>query len=200
MTNVMAYSDAVTLVGKTVRLEPMQPEHAEALFAAFDANEELWRYTPGPFPVDVAAMRGWMEVAFQDLRDGSRRPFVVIEQATDRVIGTTSYCAISEPNRSLEIGWTWYNRGFWRTAVNTECKYLLLKRAFEELGCIRVQWRADSRNQRSREAILRLGAQFEGIMRKDRTLHDGYQRSSAFYSMLDDEWPARKAWFEERLA
>src|SRR3954453_101330 len=104
MTKAVAYADPVTLVGKTVRLEPLLPEHAEALFAAFDGNEDVWRYTPGPFPVDVAAMREWMEVAFQD---GSRLPFAVIEQASGRVIGTTSYCAISEPNRFLEIGWTW---------------------------------------------------------------------------------------------
>jgi RimJ/RimL family protein N-acetyltransferase len=99
----------------------------------------------------------------------------------------------------LEIGWTWYAPEYWRTAVNTECKYLLLRHAFEVLECIRVQIRTDERNQRSRRAIERIGGVLEAVVRKDRIAKDGWQRSSAQYSLIAEEWPERKAWFEEQL-
>src|SRR4051812_6426283 len=199
MTSVASFTAPVTLTGRDVRLEPMRPDHAEGLFAA-SREERIWDYLPTAWPTTLDEMRGWLEWTLQQQASGSRVPFVVIDAAKEAVLGSTSYLDISEPDRHLEIGWTWYNPSVWRSRVNTECKYLLLRHAFETLGCVRVQWRADERNQRSRTAILRLGAQFEGILRKDRALHDGYVRSSAFYSMLDDEWPARKAWFEEKLS
>jgi RimJ/RimL family protein N-acetyltransferase len=195
-----SYAEPVTLEGHTVSLSPLQPEHAHAMFAALDNDEEVWRYLPTEIPATVGEMREWMDAAFDDNKHGTRLQFAVMENASGRLIGSTSYCNISEANRGLEIGYTWYNRSFWRTAVNTECKYLLMRRAFEDLGCIRVQLRTDSRNARSRAAIERLGCSLEGIIREDRIIKGGYHRSSAQYSMLAAEWRARKAWFEERLA
>ena len=131
---------------------------------------------------------------------GYRVPFTVVDAATDKVIGSTSYLDISEPDRHLEIGWTWYNPDVWRTRVNTECKYLLLRHAFETLGCIRVQLRTDLRNERSQRAIERIGGQREGTLRHLQIIRGGHLRSVVFYSLLADEWPQRKAWFEEKLS
>ena len=194
------YTDPVTLTCRTVRLEPMRPEHAGALLNALEADEEIWRYLPTEMPRDLSEMQVWMDTAFEELRLGQRLQFVVVELASGKVIGSTSYCHIAEQHQNLEIGYTWYNRAYWRTAVNTECKYLLLKHAFEALGCIRVQLRTDERNERSRRAIERIGGVLEGVIRKDRLVKGGFHRSSAQYSILAEEWPARKAWFEERMS
>ena len=193
----MAYTDAVKLIGCVVRLEPLGEEHAEALLDALDGDEEVWRYLPEEMPHNTTEMRSLIDTA---TADATRLPFVVIDQASDGVIGSTSFYRADEKNRGIEIGGTWYKRAYWRSAVNTECKYLLLRHAFEELGCIRVALRTDERNVRSRAAIQRIGGVFEGIARKDRLVKGGWQRSSAFYSLISEEWPERKAWFEERLS
>jgi RimJ/RimL family protein N-acetyltransferase len=198
MTSVVAYTDLVKLVGREVRLEPMAPEHAEGLFAA-SRDERIWDYLPTAWPTSVDEMRAWMDGAIQQNATGYRVPFTVIDAATGKVLGSTSYLDISEPDRHLEIGWTWYDSAVWRSRVNTECKYLLLRHAFETLGCIRVQLRTDLRNERSQRAIERIGGQREGTLRHLQILTNGHKRSVVFYSLLADEWPARKAWFEERL-
>jgi RimJ/RimL family protein N-acetyltransferase len=130
---------------------------------------------------------------------GTELPFAVIDITSGRPIGTTRFLDMSFPHRHVEIGWTWYAPSHWRTSVNTQCKYLLLSHAFEELECIRVQLRTDERNARSRAAIERIGGQLEGIMRKDRIYRSGWQRSSAQYSLLAEEWPARRGWFQAQL-
>jgi len=145
-------------------------------------------------------MRVWVDTAMQQNATGYRVPFTVIDVATDNVIGSTSYLDISEPDRHLEIGWTWYDPDVWRTRVNTECKYLLLRHAFETLGCIRVQLRTDLRNERSQRAIERIGGQREGTLRHLQIIRGGHLRSVVFYSLLADEWPAGKAWFKEKLS
>jgi RimJ/RimL family protein N-acetyltransferase len=199
MTSVVAYSDPVKLTGKTVRLEPMRLDHADGLFAA-SREERIWDYLPTEWPTTVDEMRAWAEGALQQNTTGYRVPFTVIDAASDAVIGSTSYLDISEQDRHLEIGWTWYNPEVWRTWVNTECKYLLLRHAFETLGCIRVQLRTDLRNERSQRAIERIGGRREGTLRHLQIIRGGHLRSVVFYSLLADEWPARKAWFEETLS
>jgi len=194
----MAYSDPVKLAGKIVRLEPMRIDHAEGLFAAC-RDERVWDYLTTEWPTTVEDMSVWIDGAMQQNTTGYRVPFTVIDAASDNVMGSTSYLDISEPDRHLEIGWTWYNPEVWRTRVNTECKYLLLRHAFETLGCIRVQLRTDLRNERSQRAIERIGAQREGTLRHLQIIRGGHLRSVVFYSLLAEEWPARKAWFEERL-
>ena len=193
------YLQRVTLTGNHVTLVPLGREHDGALFTALNHDEELWRYIPVRQPATRAEMGEWIETALSEQRQGIRIPFAVIDNASLRAIGSTSYVFMSAENRHLDIGWTWYGREYWRTAVNTECKYMMLRRAFDELGCIRVQLRVDLRNLRSQRAVERIGGVRDGVLRKAQILHDGHQRSVVIYSILDEEWPARKVWFEERL-
>src|ERR1051325_10684383 len=123
MTSVaVSYTAPVTLAGRDVRLEPMRPAHAEGLFAA-SRDERIWDYLPTPWPTTVDEIRSWMDGALQQQKAGTRVPFTVIDAKSETVLGSTSYLDISEPDRHLEIGWTWYNRSVWRSRVNTECKY-----------------------------------------------------------------------------
>src|SRR5688500_2924544 len=123
MTSVVAYIDAVKLAGKTVRLVPMQPEHAQGLFEA-SRDESLWAYLPTDWPTTVDEVRAWMETALQQRASCHRVPFTVIDSSNDTIIGNTSYLDTSEPDRHLEIGWTWYAQAYQRTRVNSVCKYL----------------------------------------------------------------------------
>jgi len=182
-----------------VRLEPLSMAHAPGLLAVAQ-DEEVWRWLYVAPPQDLEEMRAWISGALEAQAGGRELPFVVIERVSGRAIGTTRYLDIVPEHRQLEIGWTWYGRAHWRTAVNTECKYLLLQHAFESLSCIRVQLRTDLRNERSQRAIERLGAIREGVLRKHRIVpKDGYHRSSVCYSIIDDEWPAVKTRLESML-
>jgi RimJ/RimL family protein N-acetyltransferase len=127
-------------------------------------------------------------------------PFAIVDLATGRAIGSTRYLDISPHDRHVEIGWTWLGKDYWRTPINTECKYLLLRHAFETLGCIRVSLKTDLRNERSQRAIERIGGVREGVWRRVVVMHDGYQRSSVFYSILDDEWTGVKKRLEEKTS
>jgi RimJ/RimL family protein N-acetyltransferase len=130
---------------------------------------------------------------------GTDLPFAVVHLASGQAIGATRYMDIQPANRALEIGGTWYAPAYRRTAVNTEAKYLLLAHAFEALGCVRVQLKTDLRNERSQRAIERIGAQKEGVLRHNLIMPDGHRRSSVYYSILDEEWPAVKARLEALL-
>jgi N-acetyltransferase len=179
----------VLLVGTHVRLEPLTVGHEADLYAAGRAPE-IWTYLPtphAPFQSREAA-RHWMDEAFAQQATGWRWPFAIVWQATGLAIGSTSYVDFHWADRALEIGWTWLTPAYWRTVVNTQCKYLLLQYAFETLGMYRVQLITDSRNQRSQRAIERLGAQKEGVLRSHILCPDGYRRDSVFYSILDYEW------------
>ncbi len=185
----------VTLSGQWVRLEPLRLEHADALWP--QANEpDIWRYLPYGTIDSPARLRTLIEDLLNRQARGTDLPFAVFDQATGIAAGMTRYLAIDHANRSLEIGGTWYGRAFRRTPVNTECKYLLLRHAFEVLGCIRVQLKTDLRNIRSQQAIERLSILREGILRKHMILPDGHQRSSVIYSVIDDEWPDLKDYLE----
>jgi RimJ/RimL family protein N-acetyltransferase len=157
----------------------------------------LWR---GAF-VSVADAREWIEGALQTAAKGGECPFAIIDLATERAVGSTRYMDIAPTDRRLEIGWTWLGRNYWRSAVNTECKYLLLTHAFDSLKCLRVQLKTDLRNERSQRAIERLGAVREGVLRKHMilALKENYQRSTVMYSILDSEWPTVKAGLEAKL-
>jgi RimJ/RimL family protein N-acetyltransferase len=174
-------------------------EHAEGLFAVMRDDEDMWRYLPHHIPRSVCDTVAWMTPRLALRERGLSLPFTVFALDDTAIAGTTSYSLISETNRSLEIGGTAYGREHRRTAVNTECKYLMLSHAFETLGCIRVTFHTDARNERSQRAIERIGGVREGVMRRDRIVKDGYARSSVLYSILDDEWPAVKARLEEML-
>src|SRR5262245_50626802 len=189
--------EPVTLEGRYVRLEPLAPRHAEEL-AAVAGDEEIWRYMPADLST-IERIRAWIDETLALQAAGAALPFATIERASGHAIGSTRYLTIMPKDRGIEIGWTWLARAAWRTPTNSECKYLLLRHAFETLGCIRVQLKTDKRNERSRRAIERIGGQFEGILRQHMVLRDGTYRDSAYYSIIDSEWPAAKARLEAGL-
>lgn len=188
----------VVLVGRYARLEPLSLSHAELLWPQAD-DPEIWRFMPYGEVNSLERLRAVIEDLLRRQDRGTDLPFAVFDLATKAAAGMTRYMTIDRPNRGLEIGGTWYGRQFRRTALNTECKYLLMRHAFEVLGCIRVQLKTDLRNERSQRAIERLGAVREGVLRKNMIMPDGYHRSSVMYSVIDDEWPAVKARLEHLL-
>jgi RimJ/RimL family protein N-acetyltransferase len=189
----------VTLTGRVVRLEPLAEVHVPDLtIAALD--ESIWQYMPYGTVSNEAEMRAWVQEVLSRQARGTDLPFAVIHLETGKAVGCTRYLDIQPANRAVEVGGTWYGVAYQRTAVNTECKLLILRHAFETLGCIRVQLKTDHRNERSQRAIERLGAVREGVLRNHVIMPDGYFRSSVYYSLLDSEWPAVKAKLEEKLA
>ncbi len=188
----------ITLEGTVARLEPLRPTHAEALYRAAQ-DPSIWDYMPVDPSASLAGMSAWIDAALAQQATGTQLPFAIIERATDTPVGSTRYLSIMPADRGLEIGWTWLTPAAQRTAINTECKYLLLRHAFEELGALRVQLKTDGRNVISQRAIERLGAVREGVLRKHMFVRHGYQRDSVMYSITDDEWPAVKAGLEAKL-
>ncbi len=188
----------VVLTGKYVRLEPMTEAHVAGL-AEIGIGQSFWDFMLYGNINTVDDMRNWIFDILARAEKGTDLPFVVIHLASGQVAGATRYLNIVPKDRGLEIGGTWYGTEFQRTAVNTECKYLLLRHAFETLGCIRVQFKTDLRNERSQKAIERIGAVKEGVLRNHMILPDGRYRHSVFYSILDTEWHAVKKKLEEML-
>jgi len=188
----------VTLTSKVVRLEPLSEAHVPGL-TAVGMNDEIWRWMPYGVMKNEDDIRRWVQNLLTQIASGSVMPFAVIQLASGRVAGATRYMDIHPKDYALEIGGTWYGVEFQRTAVNTEAKYLLLRHAFEDLKCIRVQIKTDLRNERSQKAIERIGAVREGVLRNSLIMPDGYYRSSVYYSILDNEWPAVKARLEELM-
>ena len=192
------FVEPVTLAGTHAALEPLGRSHLSAIAAAA-ADGELWRlwYTSVPAPQDTEK---WLDAAL-DMRERlGAMPFVVRNNARGDVVGSTRYFNVDAANRRLEIGHTWYSKRAQRTAINTECKLLLLTHAFETWGCARVALRADARNARSIAAIRRLGAVPEGVLRSHRLAPDGTRGDSAYFSILTDEWPAVRAGLQARLS
>ena len=188
----------VTLSGRHVRLEPMTFEHHDAL-CEIGIDPDLWRW----IPTQVRSrddMREYIRIALQWQTDGTALPFVTVEQSSGKVIGSTRYMNIDKPNRHVEIGATWIAKPWQRTVVNTEAKYLMLKHAFETLGCHRVELKTDELNEKSRNAILRIGAKQEGIFRHHVVCWDGRLRNSVYFSVIAPEWPGVKAGLEEKLS
>ena len=183
--------EPVTLVGRVIRLEPLSREHVPDLALA-GQDQAIWEFMLYGEMRGVVAMAAWVDMLLEYQRRGTDLPFAVLHQETGRAIGATRYMDIRPQHRGLEIGGTWYTPQFQRTPVNTEAKYLLLEHAFERLGCIRVQFKTDSRNLRSQRAIERIGAQKEGVLRKHLITPAGVERDSVYYSILNDEWPAVK--------
>lgn len=180
------------LQGRRVRLEPLAYTHAADLLAEC-ADPEVWQHLPTPMPTTEEEFRREIWSALAERDAGLREPFAVIDQTTGTAIGSTSFLEVVPDQHRLEIGWTYYGREYWRTEVNTECKFLLLREAFETRGCQRVALKTDVRNERSQRAIERIGASREGIMRNHRLRPDGTWRSSVLYSILAEEWPTVKA-------
>jgi RimJ/RimL family protein N-acetyltransferase len=187
----------VMLEGAHVRLEPLAKAHLAGL-AEVGLDEELWCWIPAPVRT-VDDMAAYLETALGEQERGVSLPFAIVEKATGRAIGSTRYGNIDRTHHRVEIGWTWVARNWQRTAMNTEAKYLLLKHAFETLRCMRVELKTDSLNERSRAAILRIGAREEGIFRNHMITASGRIRHSVYFSIIDSEWPAVRARLESML-
>ena len=188
----------VVLTGQHVRLEPMTEEHVAGL-AEIGVGQPFWDFMLYGNINSIDDMRNWVQDILARAEKGTDLPFVAVHLESGRVAGATRYLNIMPQDRGLEIGGTWYGPEFQRTVVNTECKYLLLRHAFEALGCIRLQLKTDQRNERSQRAIERIGAVREGVLRNHMILPDGRIRHSVFYSILDTEWPQVKKRLEEML-
>jgi len=184
MTNWIA---PVTLTGKYVRLEPLSEAHVPGL-AEIGAGQDFWRFMVYGDINNEADLRKWAIEILSRAQRGTDLPFAVIHLASGRLAGATRYMNMIPNDRGLEIGGTWYGTEFQRSAVNTECKYLLMTYAFETLRAIRIQLKTDLLNERSQRAIERLGAKKEGVLRNHMILPDGRIRDSVFYSILDTEW------------
>jgi RimJ/RimL family protein N-acetyltransferase len=187
--------EPVTLSGHYVRLEPLVERHRETLRPAAQ-NPRIWVLTTSAFG---AAFDAYFDGALKRAEAGIERPFAVRLLDEDRLVGSTRFMNIEAAHKRLEIGATWYDPTVWAGMVNPECKLLLMGHVFETLKWNRVEYKTDARNQRSREAILRLGATQEGILRKHMVLADGHVRDSVYFSIVDSEWPDVKAGLERRL-
>jgi len=189
----------ISLAGKHVRLEPLRPEHAPLLWGiAKDHLDDLFRWIPYRLQTleDFEALN---RQVLEEQERGLSVPFATFECSSNRIVGTTRYMNMDLPNRKVEIGSTWVAPRWQRTVINTEAKYLMLRHAFETWKCLRVELKTDSQNQRSRQAILRLGAKEEGTLRKHMLTWTGRQRDSVYFSILDTEWPEVKSELERKL-
>ena len=190
--------ERVTLTGEVVSLAPLAEEHVPGLTIA-GQDFEIWRYMRYGYVHTEEQMLALVRDLLAREARGTDLPFTVIHRPSGQIAGMTRYLEIEPHNLNVEIGGTWYGTSFQRTAVNTEAKYLLMRHAFETLGCIRVQIKTDLRNERSQRAIERLGALREGVLRNHIILPDGTIRSSVMYSVLAAEWPMVKAHLETLL-
>jgi RimJ/RimL family protein N-acetyltransferase len=189
----------ITLEGRAVRLEPLRLDHAPLLWDVVKNDlADTFRWLPYSMakPEDFQQV---VEKALDELQRGESLPFATVERGSGRVIGSTRYMNIDGANRKVEIGSTWIAPAWQRSAINTEAKYLMLRHAFEQWGCLRVELKTDALNQKSRNAILRIGAKEEGTLRQHMITYTGRLRDTVYFSILDKEWPEAKAKLEAKL-
>lgn len=188
---------AARLEGRLVVVEPLTRAHAEGLrLAAADA--EIWRWMAYSAHEPDGFSR-WLDATLAAADEGTEAPFAILLRATGEPVGSTRFLTLRPEHRGLEIGWTWHARRTWGTGVNVETKLLLLTHAFETVGCMRVEFKTDALNERSRRALEALPARFEGIFRKHMLVRGDELRDSAYYAITDDEWPAVRANLKRRL-
>jgi RimJ/RimL family protein N-acetyltransferase len=186
------------LEGHLVALEPLERRHEAALWEA-SRDPRTWTWLAIVQPADRVALRAWLDEALEAAAAGRELPLVTISHEEGGVVGSTRYMALRPEHRSVEIGWTWLHPAAWQTGANVEAKLLMLEHAFETWGCRRVELKTDALNERSRRAIEALGATFEGVHRRHMLVRDGENRDTAWYSVLDDEWPAVRERLRARL-
>lgn len=179
------------IVNERAMLRLMDANDVEKLFAIVEGNKEIWTYLIAKMD-NYQDMEQYVETAVKCYKKGTDLPFVVIDQKTNEVVGSTRLYNISKENKTVELGQTWYHPSVQRTSMNTECKYMLLQYAFEELQMLRVQIKTDLRNEKAQRAIERLGAVKEGVLRNERKLPSGYVRDAVVYSIISSEWPVVK--------
>lgn len=178
--------EPIILEGEFVRLEPLKFEHLDAL-CEVGMTDSLWFFTSNVVQT-VEDMRRYVETALDEFERKISLPFVMIDRRENKIVGSTRFGNIDVKNRKTEIGWTWINPLWQRTYINTEAKFLMLKHAFEVWKCVRVELKTDVQNEKSRNAILRLGAKQEGILRRHLITDSGRFRDTIYFSIIDDEW------------
>ena len=193
-----AWVEPVTLEGTYVRLEPLSMEHLASL-TQVGLDAEIWRWMP-MFVQSPQDMRTLIEEALAEAEAGTMVPLATIDKATGKPVGSTRYLSIVPAHRRLEIGWTWLAPAWQHSAVNTEAKLLMLQHAFERLGALRVEFKTDALNEKSRTALLKIGAIEEGIFRRHMVMPGGRRRDSAYYSVIEEEWPRVHQHLVARLA
>ena len=187
------------LEGRLVVLEPLAGEHAEALWEAA-RDPAIWRWTHADVGGSRAAFDVWLGEALREAAAGTSVPFAIRDVEARDAVGSTRYLSLRPDHRGLEIGYTWMASRTWGTGANAEAKLLLLAHAFERLGCMRVEFKTDARNERSRHALAALPARFEGISRKHMLVRGSEVRDSAWYAVTDDDWPAVRENLARRVA
>ena len=196
--SAQTWVEPVVLDGDRIRLEPLEARHFDDLLrVALDL--ELWRWTIMG-PQDEAGLHRWIDTALANAEAGMERPFATIDKTSGRAIGSSRFMSIVPEHKRLEIGWTWLATSFQRTGVNREAKLLQMTHAFETLGANRVEFKTHVLNERSRAALLGIGATFEGVFRQHTIMPDGSLRDSAYFSVISPEWPAVKARLRAGLA
>lgn len=188
----------IPLEGSIVALEPLGEEHADELWEAAQAKE-IWTWL-----FDLGSSREnfdrWLELSLQAARTGEEGPFATRSLASGKLIGSTRYLNVRPADRVVEIGWTWLEPRAWGSGANVEAKLLMMRHAFGPLKCVRVEFKTDARNERSRAALAALPAQFEGVLRNHMIVPGIGQRDSAYFSVIDSEWPGVEQNLECRLA
>jgi RimJ/RimL family protein N-acetyltransferase len=197
-TPAQTWVTPVTLEGSRIRLEPLAERHLDDL-AQVARDAAVFRWITN-LPMDEQRLRAWLDQTLAAAAAGTEVPFATIDHAFDRAIGSTRFMTIAPEHRRLEIGWTWVGTAYQGTGANREAKFLQLTHAFETLDAERVEFKTHARNERSRGALLGIGATFEGVLRHHTIMPDGSNRDSAFYSVLAGEWPTVKARLEALLA
>lgn len=187
----------VTLEGKTVRLAPLKLEYLAELYEAA-SDESIWRWTVNIVESREDMLR-YVETALGEAARKVSVPFITIDKASGKIVGSTRFGNIDVKNRRAEIGWTWINPNWQRSAINTEAKFLMLRHAFETWNCIRVEIKTNALNEKSRNAILRIGAKEEGILRKHQITDAGRFRDTVYFSIIDSEWQTVKANLKKKL-
>lgn len=191
-------SHPLILEGERVKLVPLEEKYFDELISVSN-DKKVWEFLSID-GTDKDSLRAALKSAILKRMTGEEYPFVIIDKAKNTVIGCTRYMEMEQAHKKLEIGWTWYIPAYWATGYNTECKLLLLTYAFETLNCMRVQLKTWDRNMRSRAAILKLGAQFEGILRNNILRYDGVIRNTVYFSIIDTEWPDVKSTLQKRVS
>jgi N-acetyltransferase len=192
------FDNPPTLHGRIVRLEPLAKSHEEGLWRAA-GDPRIWRFMPRDATASREVFAALMAEARQRFADRLELPFATLDAATGQPIGSSRYLALRPEHRGLEIGWTWLAPGRWGSGANADAKLLMLAYAFEQLGCMRVEFKTDATNERSRAALAGLPARFEGVFRKHMLVRGGIVRDSAWYAITDDDWPTVRVGLEKRV-
>lgn len=198
MNVIQSWVKPTSLETELVRLEPLTMQHVDEFYQA-GSCPDIWRWSLPDKCSSIETTRSWIEYSVNMMEQRHHIAFAIYDKKTNKFVGSTRYCSIKSDDRNVEIGFTFITPAFQRSYINTHAKYCLLTHAFEQLGAIRVEFKTHQDNNPSRNAILRLGATFEGMLRNQRILSDGSYRNTAIFSIIDSEWSKIKVALEDKL-